>query len=225
MHKAEDSRTRSPAKTRVDSRPRAIGLTLAGVLIGGLLIARYDDIVESVSSLRLRGHVEIQRRNAQDQRNTELDQRFSQGVVMLHARRYDDAAQAFHRVLQLAPELPEAHVNMGFAMIGLKQWGTAHDFFNTAIELHPEQANAYYGLAICLEAMSDLPGAINAMQTYLHRGAADDPYRRKAQAALWEWRETFNAMRQFPGREQPPSPDSAQPDSQVRESDAPATPR
>jgi hypothetical protein len=31
------------------------------------------------------------------------------------------AITALHRVLELAPQLPEAHVNMGFALLGLQQ--------------------------------------------------------------------------------------------------------
>ncbi len=213
MPTSEESKIRSPAR-RPDARPRAIALTIAGVLIGGLVIARYDDIVGAATSLRMRGHVEMQRRS-------ELDQRFNQGVVMLHARKYDDAAQAFHRVLQLAPKLPEAHVNMGFALVGLKQWPAAHDFFATAIELNPEQANAYYGLAIALEGLADLPGALGAMQTYLHRGPADDPYRRKAESAIWEWRtQLAQAESTAPGADASTgtSPETADPDSQRRES-------
>ncbi len=172
-----------------DRRPLALLLTVAGVLLGGLLIAHYDDIVDTLQSLRLRGHVEMQRR-------AELDQRFSQGVVMLHAHRYDNAAEAFHRVLQLSPRLPEAHVNMGFALVGLKQWRGAHDFFASAIELKPEQANAYYGLAVALEGMGDLPGALGAMRTYVHRSPRDDPYRRKAEAAIWEWQDQLQRAQQ-----------------------------
>lgn len=169
------------ADKRRDRRPLALLLTVAGVVLGGLLLARYDDIATGVQSLRLRGHAEMQRRG-------ELEQRFRQGVVMLHARRYEEAAEAFHRVLQLAPRLPEAHVNMGFSLVGLAQWPAAHDFFATAIELQPEQANAYYGLAMALEGLGDLSGAIGAMRTYIHRSGDQDRYRRKAEAAIWEWR-------------------------------------
>jgi tetratricopeptide (TPR) repeat protein len=116
-----------------------------------------------------------------------VKQRFSQGVVMLHAREYEHAATSFHRVLELAPDLPEAHVNMGFALIGLERFAAARDFFESALALKRDQANAYYGLAVALEGLSDAPGAIGAMRTYLHLTRADDPYGRKAQAALWEW--------------------------------------
>ena len=84
---------------------------------------------------------------------------------------------------------------MGFSLIGLAQWPAAHDFFATAIELQPEQANAYYGLAMSLEGLDDLPGAIGAMRTYIHRSGDQDRYRRKAEAAIWEWRTRLDQAR------------------------------
>lgn len=118
----------------------------------------------------------------------EVRARFEQGVAMLHMRQYEYALTAFHQVLALAPELPEAHVNMGFALVGLEQWKHARDFFESAINLRRDQVNAYYGLAISLEALGDRPGAMGAMQTYLHRAAPDDAFRERAESALWEWR-------------------------------------
>lgn len=127
--------------------------------------------------------------HARDARAREIDTRFKQGVVMLHAKQYDHALTAFHRVLELAPKLPEAHANMGYTLLGLERYQAAHDFFLSAIEIKSSQANAYYGLALALEALGDLPGAKGAMRTYIHLSRPDDPHVRKAQAALWEWEE------------------------------------
>lgn len=121
------------------------------------------------------------------QRAAELRQRFDQAVVMLHARQYEHAAIALQRVLQLAPGLPEAHVNMGFAMLGMLRAQDAALAFDRAITLQPRQANAYYGLAMALEQQGDLPQALGAMRSYLHLAAPDERYRAKARAALWEW--------------------------------------
>jgi len=107
--------------------------------------------------------------------------------LMLHAKRYDHAVAALHRLLELAPTMPEAHVNMGFALLGTGNAKAAHDFFESAMALHPRQANAYYGLAMALEAMDDLAGATGAMRTFLHLSSPDAPHVRKATAALWEW--------------------------------------
>jgi tetratricopeptide (TPR) repeat protein len=124
---------------------------------------------------------------ASDARADEVAQRFRQGVIMLHAREHEHAAAAFHRVLALTPRLPEAHVNMGFAMLGQFRHGLARDFFESAIALRPSQRNAYYGLAAAFEGLGDLRGAVGAMRTYVHLSPPDDPYLRKANAALWEW--------------------------------------
>ena len=121
----------------------------------------------------------------------EVDIRFKQAIAMLHAKRYEHAVTALQRVLKLAPEMPEAHVNMGFALIGMEEYKAAGNYFNRAIELKEMQVNAYYGLAVALEGMGDLIGAMGAMESYLHLGNEDEKYRTKAQAALWEWRETL----------------------------------
>jgi predicted Zn-dependent protease len=119
--------------------------------------------------------------------NPEVEQRFTQGVVMLHAKQYEHALTAFHRVLQLEPAMPEAHVNAGFALLGMNQPAVARGFFEGAIALRKQQLNAYYGLAVASEQLGDVAAARGAMRTYAHLAPKDDPFRRKAEAALWEW--------------------------------------
>lgn len=122
---------------------------------------------------------------------SEIDERFAQSVVMLHAKQYEPAVAALHRVLELAPRMPEAHVNMGFALLGMGKAAAAGDFFRSAIELRSTQANAYYGLALASEAQRDLPAALGAMRTYLHLSKADDPHRTRARSAIWEWEQAL----------------------------------
>lgn len=118
----------------------------------------------------------------------ELDRRFAEGVLMLHGKQYEHALTAFHRVLQLDPKMPEAHVNAGYALLGMGNYKAAADFFDTATTLRPNQLNAYYGLGEALQGMGDNQGALQAMETYMHRSPAGDPFRRKAEAAVWELR-------------------------------------
>lgn len=139
--------------------------------------------------------------HADAKRAEEVAQRFAQGAALLNARRYQEAAAQLHRVLELAPQLPEAHVNMGFAMLGLQRYGVARDFFGVAIDLQRNQNNAYFGLALALEGLRDLPGALGAMRSYVHLSPADDPYRRKANAALGEWSAALARARAGSGAE------------------------
>jgi tetratricopeptide (TPR) repeat protein len=133
--------------------------------------------------------------HADAQRAREIRERFEQGVLMLHAKRYDEAATALQRVLVLAPHLPEAHVNLGFAWLGLQQPQQAERAFQTAIGIRADQANAYYGLAMALEQRNDLEPALGAMRSYLHLSRGDDAHRARARAALWEWEERMGRHR------------------------------
>lgn len=183
-----------PAASRVrrrDVRWPAIALTLGATLVIGSLLAYSSADNDSVAkSLDPRADGAA---HAADKRKQEVARRFSQGVALLNAKEYEAAASELHRVLELAPQLPEAHVNMGFAMIGVERFALARDFFNSAIDLNTQQVNAYYGLAVALEGLRDMRGALGAMRAYVHLSKADDAYLPKAQAAIWEWETELKA--------------------------------
>jgi Flp pilus assembly protein TadD len=122
-----------------------------------------------------------------------LHQQFQQAVALLQHGEYDYAMQGFHEVLKVAPDMPEAHVNMGFALLGLEEFEAARSFFDTATNLRPGQTNAYYGLAVAHEGLGDLRQAVAAMRTYTHIAGGDEQYRRKAEAAIWEWEAELTA--------------------------------
>lgn len=192
-------RAAMPAR-RSDVRLAAVAGTLAAVLIGGTLLGRMfgnegDAGRAPIADARVdpRSHADVRRRE-------EIARRFEQAVVMLHARRYEHAITALHRVLELAPDMPEAHVDMGYALLGAGQPAAARDFFESALVLRPAQHNGYYGLAVALEALGDIAGAVGAMRTYAHLAQRDDPYLRKAHAALWEWETRLAAARGAPQR-------------------------
>ena len=123
----------------------------------------------------------------QSESERQVAERFQQAISLMHAKRYDYAITALDAVLALAPKMPEAYVNMGFAFIGLEEFGPAQGAFEKAIELKMDQVNAYYGLAIALEGKGQLETALGAMRSYIHLSQPDDPYLAKARSALWEW--------------------------------------
>jgi len=125
--------------------------------------------------------------HAQGPEAREVSIRFEQAIGMLHLGQYEYALVALHEVLKLAPEMPETHVNMGFALFGLQRNREAWNFFNTATLLRPEQANAHFGMALALEAEDQLAPAIEAMVAYLHLEKQESKHTRLAQAAVWEW--------------------------------------
>lgn len=114
-------------------------------------------------------------------------ERFQQAVSLLHAKRYDYAITALDSVLSIAPDMPEAYVNMGYAFLGLEEFGPARGAFEKALELKLDQVNAYYGLAIAFEGQGEFEAALGAMRSYIHLSPPDDPHLAKARSALWEW--------------------------------------
>jgi tetratricopeptide (TPR) repeat protein len=160
-------------RARRDHRRLGALLTLALVLMGGLWLDQRPSEPAALPAAPP---------------PSELTLRFNQAVLMLHAKEYEHAVTALHRVLVLAPRLPEAHVNMGFALLGLKRAQEARAFFDRAIDMQPTQANAYYGLALAWDAAGDRAMATGAMRSYLHLAQQESPeHLRKARAALWEW--------------------------------------
>lgn len=123
----------------------------------------------------------------QSGREQKVAERFQEAVAMLHAKKYEYAIIALDSVLQMAPDMPEAYVNMGYAFIGTKEYGPARGAFEKALDLKVDQVNAYYGLAIAFEGLKDYEGALGAMRTYVHLSKPDDPFLTKANAAIWEW--------------------------------------
>lgn len=171
-------------KSRRDGRLRALLITGGLIIAGGLSIAYLPDLWHASAA---GGSAEARAEHAREKTVSEIRQRFDEGVLMLNDKKYEQALKAFHRVLELSPDMPEAHVNAGFALNGLGQFAVARDFFEGAIELRKTQLNAYYGLAEALAGLQDYPGALGAMRTFLHLASLDDPYRHMAESAARQW--------------------------------------
>lgn len=180
-------------KPRRDRRRAGALLTLAAVLAGGLWL---DQRGPAPASSSTPASMQATAPPMQTPQQAELTRRFNEAVFMLHARQFEHAVTALHRVLVLSPRLPEAHVNMGFALLGLQRHQEARAFFDGAAALQPAQANAYYGLALAWEAAGDKAMATGAMRTYLHLARQEAPqHLAKARAALWEWERSARPAR------------------------------
>lgn len=144
-----------------------------------------DPVAETGDSAKDRKNLSDE--HVRKEREKEIRKRFDEAVVMLHAGEFEYAMAALHRVLELRPKMPEAHINMGYALLGLKNHGAARDFFLGAIDLNPRQSNAFYGLAVAHEGLGEFPEALGAMRSYLHFPNTGEKLRIKARSAIWEW--------------------------------------
>lgn len=123
-----------------------------------------------------------------------LPERFERAVVALQSRQPVAAERELRAIIARHPHLPEAHVNLGYALLGQGRSGQALEHFERAIDLRPGQANAYFGLAEALEGVGDLPAALGAMRTWIHLVPSDDRRLPRARAALWEWQAALSAV-------------------------------
>jgi Flp pilus assembly protein TadD len=170
----------------MDVRLRAALLTIFLVVMVAAAVQFWPASTPSTTAVAPSEPVlhESQNDNAKD---SQLKRHFDRAVTQLRAGHYQQAINGFRAVLEQAPAMPEAYINLGFAYVELQQFEQALQSFQTAIDLRPGQVNAYWGLAVSLEGLCDIAGAKGAMRTYIHLAPADDPFIVKANAALWEW--------------------------------------
>jgi len=175
-----------------DVRLRAVLLTLFLVVMIAAVIQFWPASTPSTTAVvpaQPEQH-DSQNNNAND---SQLKRHFDWAVTQLRSGHYQQAINGFRAVLEQSPAMPEAYINTGFAHIELQQYEQAMKSFQTAIDLRPTQVNAYWGLAVSLEGLCDIAGAMGAMRTYIHLASADDPFLVKANAALWEWEQLKTA--------------------------------
>lgn len=177
-----------------DVRPKQrwkIGVLVVVILVGLSAYAGWTFVsaIPDGMDLRARPHrfpggVEKRLKDAEEARRNELRVRFEQGAAMLHIGQFEHAVTAFHRVLALNPALPEAHANMGFAYLGLRNYPAAQRFFETAIGLSPSQINARYGRALALFEQGAVKEAREEMQRFADLAPDTDRFRERARAWL-----------------------------------------
>ena len=177
---------------RLDRRRAVIPVVVIATLVLGYAVYKAGDTNDGPETAVNDPH--IGDAASMERQDAALHQSFQKAVALLQVGEYEYAVTGFHDVLRVAPRMPEAHVNMGFALLGLGKYAEARDFFDVASSLKRTQVNAYYGLAMAHEGLGELRQAVTAMRTYAHLADDRDPYRRIAEAAIWEWEDALAAV-------------------------------
>ena len=163
-----------------DLRLPIAGLVVLATLIAGLLLRSHNSDFTARVEPKSGGVLK-------QPSGIPLDERFQTAVGLLHTRHYAPAMQSFSEIVASAPWMPEAEVNLAYALLGMERYAEAQLHFERALALNDQQLNAYYGLAITREKQGDLDTALGAMRVYVHLAEENDPHLRKAWAAIWEW--------------------------------------
>ena len=85
------------------------------------------------------------------------------------------AAKHIKEVIRLAPEDPDAHLNLGVVLSNLKQLDEAEKEYLTAISLNPKFTDAYFNLGVFYEFhRKDTEKALAQYREYLKLGGTDE---------------------------------------------------
>jgi len=81
--------------------------------------------------------------------------------------RFDELTVLLNKALQLKPNYPEAHYNLGVALKQQGKLNAAISSYNTALKLKPDYPEAHYNLGNALKEQGDLDAAISSFNTAL----------------------------------------------------------
>jgi tetratricopeptide (TPR) repeat protein len=73
--------------------------------------------------------------------------RFTEGVKLANAGKYDEAEALFKQLQEEAPNVPEIYQNLAFVYVKQKDWSNAEASFLKTLELRPGDSQATSGLA------------------------------------------------------------------------------
>lgn len=101
-----------------------------------------------------------------------------QGGRESHAGRLQEALRHFRRAVEIDPELPQAHHNLGATLGALGQHGDALASLEASIELEPNLADVHFDRAMALRHLSRPDDAIQAVERAIELDPGDRDARR-----------------------------------------------
>ncbi|MDF1744045.1 MAG: tetratricopeptide repeat protein [Gimesia sp.] len=86
------------------------------------------------------------------------------GTLQLQRGELDTSIANFLKVVQMRPEMPDVHNNLGVAYYALGKSQEARQSFERAIQIHPHYESAYFNLGSLLESRGVLTEAASCFQ-------------------------------------------------------------
>jgi tetratricopeptide (TPR) repeat protein len=84
----------------------------------------------------------------------------NRGIILMRMEQYTKAVKDYERALDINPDLAEAKINMGAALIGLRRYASAIAYLEQGLASETFSAHvAYYNLGIAHERLGDYKGA------------------------------------------------------------------
>jgi tetratricopeptide (TPR) repeat protein len=96
-----------------------------------------------------------------------LDELFDRGLALEDQRKYEEAADAYRRAGELAPDDAAVHFNLGNVLYALACYDESIESFRQALRCDPQYAEAWNNLGSVLSTNRDLRGAVQAFRRAL----------------------------------------------------------
>jgi tetratricopeptide (TPR) repeat protein len=104
-------------------------------------------------------------KSSQMDRNDMASTWVNRGILEMSRERYKNARGNFKEALNLIPKLPEAHVDMGSALINLQQYAEGAKETELGLQLGShEPERGWYNLGIAYEELGDLQKAYDSFR-------------------------------------------------------------
>jgi tetratricopeptide (TPR) repeat protein len=95
------------------------------------------------------------------------------GRLAFSAGRYTEAVESFQKAIKADPGAPGARVNLGTALVQLKQYRQAITQFQAAIQLAPDNAAAHFNLGMMYGSFGNYRKAIEHLQVVVEKNPKD----------------------------------------------------
>ncbi len=93
-----------------------------------------------------------------------LDALLGLGKALARLGHYEEALAVCQKVLQVRPELAEAHYVLGWILIRLKRWSEAEQHILFAVAAEPANPKYHFAAAGCADKRKDLEGVLTHLK-------------------------------------------------------------
>jgi tetratricopeptide (TPR) repeat protein len=93
------------------------------------------------------------------------------GYLLVLMERYDEAVQALARGIEIAPMMPQLHIQLGYAHLSRRDCANAKMAFARALEISPRSHDALFGMAKAYQEVGECEPAAD----YLRRSLQVNP--------------------------------------------------
>lgn len=115
-----------------------------------------------------------------------------QGIQLLQAQRYTEAASMLWKAASLAPNDPSVHYNLGLAFLGAKRPRDAFTSFQKVVTLNPNRAGGWLRLAECYAECGDKKRAVQTARDVQNRFKSDAEAQKEAIDMIAYWDDGAN---------------------------------